>query len=92
MILTSQPFGSNVTRIFLVCSADAFWVGARFVPAKRKWEWLTGRSVDQGEWRPSQPDRNPGKKCVFLDKWSGYRANNFFCGEKYPFVCEGTGV
>lgn len=68
--------------------SDAFWVGARFVSAGQKWEWLTGRRVEQGEWRPSQPHRNPGKKCVFLDKWSGYRANNFFCGEKYPFICE----
>lgn len=68
--------------------SDAFWVGARLIPSRRRWEWLTGRRIEQGEWKPGQPNRNPGKKCVFLDKWSGYHANNFFCGEKYPFICE----
>ncbi|XP_071541256.1 uncharacterized protein [Panulirus ornatus] len=68
--------------------SDAFWVGARFNPLSRTWQWLSERKVEKSTWKLGQPSKNPGKKCVFLDKWSGYHANNFFCGEKYPFVCD----
>ncbi|KAG0719187.1 Low affinity immunoglobulin epsilon Fc receptor [Chionoecetes opilio] len=72
--------------------SDAFWVGARLIASKGSWEWMTGRKVEKGEWKPGQPNRNPGKKCVFLDKWSGYRGNNYFCGEKLPFICESSQI
>lgn len=73
-------------------TADAFWVGARFIPSTRTWQWLSGRKVEKSTWKQGQPHKNPGKKCVFLDKWSGYHANNFFCGEKYPYICEYSDV
>ncbi|KAK7076607.1 hypothetical protein SK128_002828, partial [Halocaridina rubra] len=68
--------------------SDAFWVGASFDSSFGSWNWLSGRRMENSEWKRGQPNRNPGMKCVFLDKWSGYKANNFFCGEKYPFICE----
>ncbi|XP_066948096.1 uncharacterized protein [Macrobrachium rosenbergii] len=68
--------------------SDAFWVGAKFDVPSRRWKWLNGREVERGTWKQGQPSRNQNMKCIFLDKWSGYRATNFFCGEKYPFICD----
>ena len=72
----------------LLFPADAFWVGAKFDAISRSWKWLSGRNVEDSAWKEGQPSSHPGMRCVFLDKWSGYGANNFFCGEKYPFICD----
>ncbi|XP_042872185.1 uncharacterized protein LOC122253302 [Penaeus japonicus] len=66
--------------------SDTFWVGAR-LKDRRRYYWFNKKKLDKGVWKKGQPSRHPTKKCVYLDKLSGYRATNFFCGEKYPFVC-----
>ncbi|XP_068209859.1 RNA-binding protein 12B-like [Palaemon carinicauda] len=71
--------------------SDAFWVGAKFDVPSRGWKWLNGKDVERTTWKQGQPSRNRNMKCIFLDKWSGYRATNFFCGEKYPFICDYRG-
>ncbi|XP_047493265.1 uncharacterized protein LOC125041914 [Penaeus chinensis] len=66
---------------------ETFWVGARLWN-RNKFFWFNKRRVDKKAWKEGQPSKNPNKKCVYLDKRSGYRAANFFCGEKHPFVCD----
>ncbi|KAK3879973.1 hypothetical protein Pcinc_015500 [Petrolisthes cinctipes] len=68
--------------------SDAFWIGAQFDTYSRSWKWLSGRPVEEHEWKAGQPNRHPGKRCMFLNKGFGYQGVNFFCGEKYPFICE----
>ncbi|XP_063591497.1 uncharacterized protein LOC134768606 [Penaeus indicus] len=67
--------------------SETFWVGAR-LRNRRKFFWFNKRRVDEKAWKEGQPSIHPNMKCVYLDKRSGYRATNFFCGEKHPFVCD----
>ncbi|XP_027207514.2 uncharacterized transmembrane protein DDB_G0289901 [Penaeus vannamei] len=66
---------------------QTFWVGAR-LRDRMKFFWFNKKKVDKKTWKENHPSRHPNKKCVYLDKRSGYRATNFFCGEKYAFVCD----
>lgn len=67
--------------------SDAFWVGGRYDARRRRWHWPDGRSISSSEWVPKSPQKENTKRCVYLDARYNYKLNNYYCGEKYPFIC-----
>jgi len=71
-------------------AAGAIWVGAQ--ENKGEWKWLNEQTIKPDQWKNGKPHPHPARKCVILDSRDRYLATNFFCGEKFSFICEHEGA
>ncbi|CAL4063181.1 unnamed protein product [Meganyctiphanes norvegica] len=67
--------------------SDAFWIGGRYDADRRRWHWPDGRTISSSGWVSGAPQKAKTKRCVYLDARYNYKINNYYCGEKYPFIC-----
>ncbi|MCL4151577.1 UNVERIFIED_CONTAM: hypothetical protein GTU68_053295, partial [Idotea baltica] len=85
----AAPYRAADLRTYLVENfSNVFWVGAKKSPTTNAFEWLHGQELAKEDWKEGQPSKSAAKFCVYMEYFSGYKAINHYCGEKFSFICE----